>query len=742
MASGNPPIRRLVLVAILLAAVVIGAALVWKRLMPSPVTQLPTSRPATQPTTLPTPAAASKPPKTFVDVVLRDDPHFPTTQPVPPVELPSAGHVLFHEPVCLDAMGNLWITRADAEPTEKVVKEARKQQVNVTREHVRFVCWQRDEGGNWVPALVCPNSKGDGFDLVMGKARKPIGNGKGYEWDRAFQLDGGRVGVPTDTGMSLFMLTLDIQGGNGPIPEYPSPPLAKAGEAHAPVEYAFYDGDPIIWMPPSAKHPGSSGAYRGVQTAWFHLAPDAGWPEGIVQLIPLNDGVLQLLSDGPQTVKLAMVPIQRREDQEEKITKLILTLWDANASKRDKAFEELTKYGPALWPIAERMMENSPPEAQVRLKVLLRNKISPLLGGMEIIGSRLRLLSRYPRGGALFYCDRGVSIPRGEETPRVVAPAWLSVVPGDRVRLVPPELTRDLSPDKHRLIPIDSGRWFVQDEVEGLRYYLEGVGFKPMLRHEELKYQQFEGIDAQGRYLFTDSKHDSTLVLDPSLPDANRRLPVWVMSYPEVGWDNENYPAMLFGAQEVSFRLRDWVKIDPDKGGKFFNRPEDVPKWPPMKAHPASRPTTGPSTRPKPPEDPIFVDREGNYYFDGKEALHVIHPDGSEVTWPLPGTATGQLHPWLVQTPDGRLFLYNQPGRMLKILPTPGESEPFRIEATFTRRVPNTQTVLRMWVDPLGRICMAYEHTYLAIFFPKGYVPAETRDVISGPDLDEMLRDE
>ena len=76
----------------------------------------------------------------------------------------------------------------------------------------------------------------------------------------------------------------------------------------------------------------------------------------------------------------------------------------------------------------------------------------------------------------------------------------------------------------------------------------------------------------------------------------------------------------------------------------------------------------------------------------------------------------------MLGTADGKLFLFNQPGRVLRIKPTPDGPEPFKLEATFTRKIPNVETPTRIWMDPAGRIIVAWE-SQLAIMFPGGYIP-------------------
>jgi hypothetical protein len=83
------------------------------------------------------------------------------------------------------------------------------------------------------------------------------------------------------------------------------------------------------------------------------------------------------------------------------------------------------------------------------------------------------------------------------------------------------------------------------------------------------------------------------------------------------------------------------------------------------------------------------------------------------------------------------LFLFNQSGRLLRIRPTPAtaedESEPFKLEATFTDNIPNTDTPTRVWLDPAGRIDFVTDESTLTITFPAGHIPKE----ISRMMLDE-----
>ena len=75
-----------------------------------------------------------------------------------------------------------------------------------------------------------------------------------------------------------------------------------------------------------------------------------------------------------------------------------------------------------------------------------------------------------------------------------------------------------------------------------------------------------------------------------------------------------------------------------------------------------------------------------------------------------------------MRTQSGRLFLINSPGRILRIKPTPGEPQPYKLEKTFTHNIPTVDHPTRIWLDPADRIILAWENQ-LAIFFPAGYIP-------------------
>jgi len=118
--------------------------------------------------------------------------------------------------------------------------------------------------------------------------------------------------------------------------------------------------------------------------------------------------------------------------------------------------------------------------------------------------------------------------------------------------------------------------------------------------------------------------------------------------------------------------------------------------------------------------------------------LVVIDPATGKLTdWTLPGTAVGSLADVvLMRTSEGLLFLYNQPGRIVRIKPTPDGAEPFIVEAVFTHRVPQPEKLQRIWLDPAERIVMCYDKHFLAIMFPQGRIPRDIVVLVPAKDLE------
>lgn len=701
-----------------------------------------------------------------MDVVRADFPALPTTQPLAfPLELNQAARLVLKEPVFLSkGVGNLWIMRADAPPTQQVLKAAADPatadaQTHVLRDRVVFVQWVNTQAGNPMPYAVCAASDG-GYEVVSAEERRPLPARRDYRWDRAFVWDD-KVVVPTGTGASILQFRPELKEAYRDLIATPSSMPSTAPGNPSPEPQALPDGQGLLaWVPWEHGGAGSRGAVRYLDGKWIELGPDQGWPQKIVHLVPLRDGtVFQFVLRDDGTIGIETMLLGGGSVDESAIAQLVEKLSDPDPDERRKAVAQLADFGPGAWPALTKLSAHQPPQAQMLLKGLLKDKNRPTLSGMTLLGDRaLQLACRLTDGGVVFYAPQGISMPDDNGDPVPTAPAWLSLRPGHFVELLPAALVMDLKPDDCHL-DLVGDQWVATTDVRGPRLFF-GNGFATLLKKDERDFSHMVGVDARGRWLFrrptssdrsrgpSDSpllvpspgtpgegqgggspkEHSlpspssqpigETLIIDPHLPDVTPRLPAWNLAIAEVvGWDKDNWPVVQNGA---AYALTDteWRPLEKDE--KFFHRPEDAPS--PAAALPLG-PTTASTSQPAAPSEAlILVTRNGTRYFGGRTDLTVIDQSGHRTDWPLPPTANGTGPVTLIATKDGKLFLFNQPGRVLRLARTPGAAQPFKVEATFTRNIPNTPHPTRIWLDPAGRIDIAYD-TRLAILFPEGFLP-------------------
>ena len=804
-----------VFVVVVLVGLLAGAAALAYALTRPPRNQhaTPATSPSTQPQTGPATDAVArtqpkpKPPATqYLDVVRDHHPKMSQTQPFAvPVDLTQAARLVFEEPVYMSPRQDLWITRPDAPPTESVLARAAKEQHDqltlTVRDHVVFAHWMPREVGPWTFTLVALRPDGK-YEVVTQSGRKPIPFDRRYRWDRALDWNE-QVIVPTDTGVSVMRLEPEVTEQHHDFADGKPAP-----ENFAEPQFLLDWEGLLAWAPRERDKTGSRGAARFVEGKWTPLGPEQGWPERLLHLMPLFDGsVLQLVSreEQPDWVRVALTSLDKVDVDEAQVTKLVEEMADDDEKVRQNAFNQLTQFGPGLWPVLEKLLPDAEPEAQARIRQLLKGKVEPQLGGMTILGDQLRLAGRLSDGGAVFFAELGVALPADTDVPVLRTPAWLAVRPGQAVTLMDPPLTDDMHPDRSRVYAFGAD-WIVINDARGPQRFV-GNGFVPLLRKAELAQGFMEpvGIDRRGRWLFRKAREGdqgataltttgpatatapattvattttvsttttvpatrvvapgkgATLVVDPTLPDPTPRLRVWVYQTAEVvGWDASDWPAVRRGG---SWALQDsgWRPLK--RTDKMYTKPEEVPPvvvtqpatsaattTPTTATAPATALATGPATTAatspattttSPAEEPgplLLVDADGNRYYDGRNALVVVNKDGRRTTWTLPPTATGggSGQVFLVRTNDGLLFLFNQPGRVLRIRPTPDGAEPFELEATFTRNVPSADPITRVWLDPAGRIIMAYG-TKLAIMFPQGYIPPAIAKLLPPGSLD------
>ena len=732
MAKSERGVWRFVLAGLAVAAAA-GGYLAFRaaRGTDRPMTYQPSTGPATQAATAPAatrPTTKPKPPTTsFIDVVRATYPNYTTTRPLmlPVRDLAEAARIVLTDPVYMGPSyrPDLWITRADGPPAEQVLRRAMdpKQdpvQVHVLRDTVRFAHWNPGEHA-WTPYLVCERADG-GLEVVSHARRRPIAARRRYDWSRASSWND-KIVVPSEAGVSVFRFEPELTEDYRQLID---PAAAPASREAAPQALLDYEGL-LAWVPAEGGKPGSRGAARYVKDQWVDLGPDQGWPERILHLVPLRDGSLLRFEPGDDgAVKLAVVTLFNVEIDETAIVAFVEQLSDPDAERREAAYKELSQYGPGVYPILEKLADTQPPEARTRLRQLMRDKVQPTLGGMTLLGNKLQTVSRHDDGGAVFYAEEGVTIPREQGAPSRRVPAWLAVRPGRAAEVLDQQFVNELKPDACEVLARGT-EWVVTGDARGARRWV-GNGFVPLLKKDEAAFTDWLGIDARGRWLFqTPGTGGQTLVLDPRLPDPTPRLPFWeYTSARDFGWDHEDWPAVRREGGDWSLQETGWRLLDPKKNEKLLTVQADmdpfggiVDKAPSKWSQLAAR------------ARPLLIDRDGTRYEDGLTTLRVRSPNGATVTWPLPPVATGQGRATLLKAADGTLFLFNQRGRVLRIRPTPGEAEPFRIDATFTRKIPSIEKPRRIWMDPAGRIVIAAPGR-LVIFFPEGFIPPSIRDLM------------
>ena len=753
----------------------------------APATTRPDSQPATD-RAAPAAKLPPPPPTTYLEVLRVHHPRMPATQPLPvPLDLSQAARLVFPEPVCLSPRADLWITRPDAPPTAEVLARAAKEQGDqltlTTREHVLFAHWTPQEKGPWTFTLVVRGA--DGREEVVTQSRRtPLSPGRTYHWDRAVDW-GDKLVVATGTGVSVMTFQPEFRELHHDLVD----PKAHPDAAFAEPQFLMDWEGILAWVPWEGKKRGSAGAARFVNGKWLPLGPEQGWPDKLLHLVPLHDGgVLQLVATDEEWVRLAFTSLEQVAIDEALVAQHVEKLSAPDEADRVAAFHELTRYGASAWPILERMMNDQGPEAQARLRQLLKNRDEPTLGGYTLLGDKLRVVSRLADGGAVFYAEVGVATAGDGEEPVIRSPAWVSVRPGQAVSLLEPPFTDDFDPERTRVYAFGD-EWVVTNDARGPKRYVGNV-FEPLLKKRELAFSEPVGIDRRGRWIFrkpdapdgaaptgtgpaasapatgpataattapaslpatTSTADDGKfLIIDPTIPDPTPRLPVWTYATAEVvGWDKDNWPAVKRGGAWALREEDDWRAMK--RNEKLFTDPNEPPAAivPPPATAPATAATAATSpattTATAPAEDlgpVLLVDRDGSRYYDGRTRLVVIRRDGGRTDWALPPSATGTLAKvHLAQTGEGLLFLYNQPGRLLRIRPTPDEVEPFGLEATFTRNVPNVEQILRMWVDPSDRLIMAHG-TKLSIMFPRGYIPPDIISKIPPAQMEAMVAEE
>lgn len=737
----------------------------------------------------------------YLDAIRAEYPKFAATQPLGvPVDLPQAAHFILQDPIYLSTgwRQEMWITRGDAPPTEQALKDAANDKIEadafVVRERTAYVHWMPRANGPWAPILIGRRDDGEYDAVSADQGRRPLPRGRGYHWDLAMSWNE-KIVVPTAHGVSILRFDPDVSEIHHELLAPEGPPGRKDQQSTPRVLLDRGGSGLIAWLPWENGKKGGVGAAEYVESSadenstppppgkWTDLTPAMGWPAKILQLVPLDDGSVLLLAAGERgAVEVQFNTSEHASVNEEKITALVYQLSDPDEKIRKEASDKLSLYGPGIWPILEKLQPDQGPEGQARIKQLLKQRATPSLNGMILLGKKsLQLMARLSDGGTVFYAEGGVSIPdpdHPDEGPRYCVPAWIAIRPNHAIALLDPSFTADLVVGQSKLFVNGSGDdWIITNDPRGARRYVFS-GFVSLLRKSERDFTEFVGTDGRGRWIFRKAadvaltmapatfpatgavaathavqRREQTLIIDPTLPDPTPRLPVWVFTGQAVGWTAAGWPVAKKDTPFDALHENGWEGLP--KSERVFTDARDVP--PPVESmpttlpatalttHATSRParagttapTTTPSAKPAEAPEPILTDRDGNRYYDGRTSLRVISRSGKEVDWRLPPLAEGTGDIWLVRASDDRLYLFNQAGRVVRIKPTPNEVEPFTVEKIFTHRIPTVEHPTRIWLDPAGRIVIAWGNQ-LAFLFPQGFIPSGIVEKMVGQDMDEV----
>ena len=720
--------QRLLGMALWLSAALIAIGTMWVHNPRQPVDTVPVTQTTAS---IATEAAthSSNPIRTWGQLLHADLNQYPQTQPYAyPVDLAQAAHLILKEKVYVYPGGDLWIARKDADPLPIVLARAGSESEHIADEPVEFVIWTIGRRGKYQASAICRTD--DGFELVTPTDRLPIPWRRAYRWQSAVNFDDNGVSrllVPTDGGASIITLGKKLTEMHCDlIDASASTRLGKAADLPAP-ECVFDTRGLLVWIAADGNFNGPSRVCRFVDGKWNTL-DSAAWPGNIIQLVPMRDGSVLQIRRGADaaTVDLQIVALDSPAFDKAQVDKLVQELDDDDADKRAAAFGQLTEYGPGIYGRLEELRPNAGPEGQARIKNLLEGRLATKLGGMLINNDQLTVAARLVEGGLIFFAPQGVTIDQGQQPPRIVSPDYLIVRPGQFIQEVPVEIVQHLA--KTPSVTAMRSEWIINSPLDGPLRYLPPTQFIPLQRPSERQFSHLVAIDSRGRWVFrapqtTLDTSAPTLLIDPTVPDPVPRLAIWLIdTASDAGWDKDDWPALTQQNSNWIITNRDWEVLDSKD-----TMQTDISQ---LKSATQSSATTR--------DGPVLLsDADGNRYFDGQTTLTVIDRAGQRRVWPLPDdcvSAAGRP-PWLVGDGAGHLFLFNNPGSIIRIRPTPGAAQPFVIEAVFNKNIPPFADPRRIWLDPAGRIAVAYDQSHLAIIFPSGQVPPELNDKILPQDL-------
>jgi hypothetical protein len=310
--------------------------------------------------------------------------------------------------------------------------------------------------------------------------------------------------------------------------------------------------------------------------------------------------------------------------------------------------------------------------------------ILPMPGDVEVQG-------RFGQTGVLLRLAGGVEVEETMGLGVIKRPGFVVVRPG-YFGLLPDRLARRVERDA--TVRLFGGDYVIEtDDTPPRRWGINH--FQSILpEHGGDAYTKTLHRDARGRWYFG-GKGESVLVLDPRLRLSNDQLPVWVhevgrggpLNLPGIAGESaQGWPAMQLGGT--------WA-ID-DTG------------WTTLQDE--SMLTTRSDTVTETSIDGVtFAFTNGTLI--GSDGTSIDVAEAPDDPQPTP----------LIAGPDGLVYLFPGDGSVVRVDPA-GDQPTKRFEELLPE-----DAVRHAWVDPVGRICVAFDEARIAILWPDGIVPPEIR---------------
>ena len=677
------------------------------------------------PTTEPAEPEPEPPVERYGELLARDMPELPTTQPLMMrLPLESAAKIEFNQPVHLDSSGRIWITDERGVSVDDLIQGDRdnlRPGDYIVKETVVFARWFGDHEGE--PAVQVITKDDDGkyrWHHRLGVAELPDHD---YQFDDAF-LYGGAIATPTAGGVAVLQL-VDRPDVETYLRRYGPRFHGKKPDANGRVEAASIqladsseagqirlDGKGLIaWVPCVDQLQTSKiASYDGEQ--WVALSTDDGWMEHPLHIMPLSDGtVLQLGHDAQGEHALVNTTLHELPVDPAPLEEAVKDLSSPRYDLREAAMDKLRFAGSAAWPILERLRDDQPIDGQNEIDILLLERTRPSLGGVVPEPGPVQVRSHLGDGGVLLEFPKGVVLPNDAGVYTLRAPAFINIRPGLGVRQISRQVEDLLEtfPDASMFV------WGDEIVVTGtdrppLRWMSNH--FEPITEAGLAMYDDLIGIDRDGRWILrdhTDAK-GATLVVDTRLSNRAPKMVTWQIHAGEdgrAGWDKNDWPAV---DNESVWRINEfgWQALEDQEEEIFTERDESA------EAVIASGSCVSPN---------------GSRYTLNGRTLNVHLSNNRQYTFTLPEavelpTDADRLR--MAADDDGHLYLFNMPGMITQLDVAAGQlTEKMQFEGDLPIAWPG-----RVWLDPSGRLCATYFGDVVILIWPDARVPDAIRPLI------------